>query len=133
MAGLIEFLNRLNGGYACSRNHIRWAIGVKSIDIHAEALGDTRNIATHVAKGMYAELLTHELCSARSIVEVADSINKKTKSELCHCIGILARRIHRNNIVGSSGSKIDVIVTCASTNDNTKILCCVEDFRINFI
>ena len=95
MASLIKLINRFDRLNAIGLNDVGGAVSVESIDIHAETLCHTGYITTNIAEGVNADFLAHKLSAARSIIEIANSEDEKSKSELERIIADLTEEMCR--------------------------------------
>ena len=110
------------------------AIRIVGIDVHTEALCDTRHVTTDVTERMNTQFLAFQFGAAGSIVQITNGIDHQTECQFSHSIAVLSRRVHCYYLVCGSGVKVDVIITGTGTNDNLQLLggvqySCIHDIR----
>ena len=133
LALLIQLLGRSYGGDAIGGHHLGRAVGIVSIDVHAEALGDACHVAAYVAIGVDTEFLSLELAARGAIVEVAHGIYHHAKSQLGHGIGVLAGGVHHTYAMSRCGGEVYIVVACTGTHHDLELLGGIEHLGIDYI
>ena len=119
--------------YAGSRHRLVGAEGIVGIHLHAEALRNTRHIATHIAEGVDTQFLTLQLAAAGAVVEVTHGIYHHAQCQLGYGVGVLPGGVHRYHAVAARGCQIDVVVPCARAHYYLQLLRSVQHLCIHHI
>ena len=114
-------------------DNISWAECIVSSYFHTESLGDASHISTYITKSKNTQFFTLQLAASLAVVEITYCKDQQTEYQFSYCVRVLTRSILSHYIMGSSSSKVDVIITCTSTNDNLQVLCCIEHLSISLV
>ena len=109
------------------------AESIVGVNLHAKAFGNAGNIAANVTESKYTQFLAHQFSTGLAIVEVTYGEDKQTEDQLGHGIGILSWGVLGYDLVGSSGSQVDVVVAGTGTNNYLQLLGSVEHLGIYLV
>ena len=113
-AGLVDLV----GGKEC----------IVSIDFHAEAVGDTGHVASHITEGEDTQFLALELGAGLAVVEITDGEDEQTHDQLGNSIAVLAGGVHGDDAASGAGGEVEVVEAGASADDNLEVLGVVNHF-----
>ena len=123
-------MERLDAGFF---HHFVGAIGVESLDVHAETFGNAGNVAAYLAEGLDAEMLALELKARSACIHIAGGHHAHAEHKFRNGVGVLAGSIFGNNPIFGRGLEVDVVITSACTDHNFKVLGSIEHFGIDFV
>ena len=133
VTGLEQIVAVLGGMHALCLDLISRHKLVEGIDLHVEALGDTRHITTDVSEGEDTELLAFQLRACLAVEEVAHGIDEQSEDELCHRIGVLTGRVLHHDAFLLGISRIDRVVARTGTHHDLQLGSSIEHLLRDFV
>ena len=122
----------------------------KKLGIHA--YGNVGRNVARVAKGFGMEVYAYDAFCPKEVIEkdgvkaldsaaelyktcqfVSLHIPATAESQFGNSIRVLSRSIHHTNVVSSSGSQVNIIISCTGTNHNLQLFRSIQHFCINNI
>ena len=133
VAGLVQFLCGMERMHVSGGHRLIGAVRIVGIDLHAEALRDTRYVTAYVSKGVNTEFLTLEFGTRSTVIEVTYGIDHESERKLCHGIAVLTRGVHRYYLMSSGRLQVDIIITGTGAHYDLQLFGCVQHGLIHHI
>merc|ERR1719362_244427 len=130
---LEEICNRVHG--ICS--HLSYLllgnVWIVSVQLHAETGGQFSNSTGDGTRTVECNRSTGELKTTGAIKIVSGTGQHHAKDKFCHCVGILARRIHGHHTLAGTCRQVNVVVACTSTHAYLERFCFFEHGSIHYV
>ena len=107
--------------------------GVKSADLHAEALGNASHVAAHSTESMDAKRLAQQLGARSAIIAVANHCHHHAQHQLGNGVGILTRSVHHAHTMSCGLGQVNVVITGTGADNHLQLLGCVKHFLVNLV